>query len=426
MKRSAVSEAKHRDLEDRTGVQKSPSAELPREDAVDLRIILVSVARVWKVAALAFLITLPIALGGALLVPARYVASTKILLENRRPPVLQQQSLVGDPVLDLPAVETQIEVLSAAPLAKAVVLELGLDKIEQPGWLDGFKEALRTALQGIGLLSVPEVGRPSPADTATKSLLKNLSVTRIGRTFVLNISYRSKSPSEAIRVVDSLSRQYIDEQPKLKQQAITQTAVWLENRVGELRKQALSADRDVQDIRGNNRLADPAVLNRLEQLLADISEQLATKIAQKSEAEVRLAMARQGTIASEDISRIENELADAKTREQLLQGRWDLLNKEVSDARHIQAELGLREKAAKAVQESYANYLQRLMNVEQQNTFFLTEARILEPAEEAERQPRLVILALFAFLASVLVGLAVGIHRAFRRVETHRSREKVD
>ena len=99
--------------------------------------------------------------------------------------------------------------LSAAG-AEAVRLSRGAeDDIPTHAMLVSSPVVVRRAVESLGLNNLPSVDASAGVDAAVREVTENLSVTRPDRQAkILQITYRTQSPGEAVRVVKAVSESY--------------------------------------------------------------------------------------------------------------------------------------------------------------------------------------------------------------------------
>jgi succinoglycan biosynthesis transport protein ExoP len=119
-------------------------------------------------------------------------------------------------------------------------------------------------------------------------LLKGLEVERVGRTYVLNLSFTAATPELAARVSQGYGNAYLNDQLQSKYEATRRASVWLENRIAELKQQSYEADLKVQQFRSDNNLISASGQLVSEQQLSEINSQLITAQAATAEAKARL------------------------------------------------------------------------------------------------------------------------------------------
>jgi len=427
--------------------------------------------------------------------PAQYTATATLLIDSSPLRVLQnQQQQLGDIPLDTVQVGSQVEVLGSEKIALAVIRDLGL--AENP-------EFFKTG-NGISKLFSPSLpDTSSKADDERKALdefASHRNVTRVERTYALNISYTSRSPILAAKIANAIAEAYINDQLDAKYQTTRRASAWLQDRIGELKAQVTSADRAVLEFKEKNNIVDfggtsgpanPGPSSRLigEQQLFELNSQLSTARAATSEAKARLERIEQvrkldvgeaavaDTLRNEVITRLRNQYLDLSAREANWSTRYgpdhlaavNLRNQMEELRRNIGAELGRiaasyqsdyeiaktreenleravaglvsegqvtnrdrlglaeLESSAKVYHAVYDSFLQRNMEVIQQQSFPITDARVITSATPPSHKSKpigslvLAIAATMGIIASV--GIATlreaidGVFRTGRQIE---------
>ena len=136
---------------------------------------------------------------------------------------------------------------------------------------------------------------------ALAAFLAKRSVTRVGRTYVLDIGFTSLNPGGSAAVANAIADAYIVDQLESKYQTTRRASRWLQDRIKELRQQASDADRAVLDYKeknkiiavgGNSSSGGPRLLG--EQQLEDLNAQLGSARAAAQEAKARLERITEG------------------------------------------------------------------------------------------------------------------------------------
>lgn len=408
--------------------------------------------------------------------PPRYAASAKLLIDTSKVRILQQQGSVDTPV-DATQVETQVELLKSDKIALTIVNELRLD--EDPEFTAASRNYFRAALYRL----FPELlnSDTSLVRRAVSIFLANREVTRVGRTYVLDVSVTSLNPARAAQLANAIAEAYITDQLEAKYQATRRAGGWLQERIRELRQQASDADRLVLEYKEKNKIVDISSNNpsgaRLlgDQQLADLNTQLTTARAAAAEASARLdrideVMRRDvpdvdigDSLRSEIINKLrtsyldraakeaiwstrygKNHLAAVNLRDEMQELRRSINQElarisqsvrnehEIAKARVESLERGLRdlvvdaqavnrdrlglrelESNAQIYHTIYDNFLQRHMEAIQQQSFPITEARIVSPAEAPLQRSGPVMPLILG--AATVFGLALGIGLGFLR-----------
>jgi polysaccharide biosynthesis transport protein len=431
--------------------------------------------------------------------PPRYTAHAMLMIDSSKMRVLQQQQTpLADVPIDTAQVETQVEVLKSENIGLAVIKDLHLtEDPEFAGTGRGIVGAL-TRLAGNFFAfddgQTPQVSEAQLTRRTLGNFLDQRSITRVGRTYVLDIGFTSLSPGRAAEVANGIADAYVVDQLEAKYQTTRRASTWLQDRIAELRKQATEADGAVLDYKEKNKIVDVAIgatggnsssNTRLleEQQLAELSSQLSAARAATGEAKARLdriedVMKRDipdaavaDSLHSEVIIRLRNQYLDIAAREVIWSARYgsnhlaavnlrtqmDQLHRSIADELGRIAEsqksdyeiaksraealernmtklvgearatnrhrLGLREleSNAQVYHTIYDNFLQRYMEAIQQQSFPITEARVISAAA-APSSKSSPITSLVLSVATVLglilsCGLAVlreALDRVFR------------
>jgi succinoglycan biosynthesis transport protein ExoP len=237
-----------------------------------------------------FTLALCIGLAGVYLLtaPKRYTGSAVLLIDSRKMQGLQTQVATGgDNPIDSAMVDSQVEILKSETVASAVVKDLRLiDSPEFTGGDGGLLSSIAALFSGMS----PE-SRPSDEQLrrgAIDRLTSGLTIKRVGLSYVIEISFQSLSPDQAARVANAVAENYIVDSLESKYQASRRAAVWLQDRLKELRAQASSAERGVVDFKAKNNIVDAGGRLLTEQQLAEINSSLTVARAQRAEAQAKL------------------------------------------------------------------------------------------------------------------------------------------
>jgi polysaccharide biosynthesis transport protein len=445
-----------------------------------------------------FVVACSVALGLIYLIttPASYTSHAMLLIDSSKLRVLHQQDApLGDAPIDTAQVETQVEILKSENIGLSVIKDLKLtDDPEFAGSGGGLVGNL------LGLLASPKV----PSETGlTRQVLATFlakrTITRVGRTYVLNIGYTSLNPAHSAFIANAIADAYIVDQLESKYQATRRASAWLQDRIKELRQQVSDADRAVLDYKEKNNIvavggSSPSGGSaRLlgEQQLEELNTQLGSARAAAEEAKARLERITEvmkkdvpdatvtDSLRNEVINRLRNNYLDLASKEAIWSARYganhlaavnlrtqmtemrrailDELGRiaqgyksdfEIAKSRaeglerNLQSlvansqvtnrdRLGLRdlESTAQVYRTLYDNFLQRYMEAIQQQSFPITEARIISPAAAPQQKSgplTYIVLGLAGAIGLVLsFGVALlreavdRVFRTTRQVETN-------
>ncbi|AWN40552.1 polysaccharide biosynthesis tyrosine autokinase [Methylobacterium durans] len=433
------------------------------------------------------LIALGIATTYILLASPIYLGKSSLLLDTRRLQIFQQQSFVSEVNFDQPVVDSQIEIVKSEAIARSVVENLRLDDdpefTGQPSRLVGF---IKSALPNWLLVRLAERNAPSATNAADerlqaaiRHLRTNLVVQRVRLTYVIDIGFASRDAAKAVAVANAVAEAFIADQTQTKQSTTKRAAAWLQERMIELREQAVVADRAVQDFKTKNNIvqiggtsldeqkltqlttqlvtareqtADTRakvervtemlasrtpdailsatlqndVMNRLRQQYVDLSRQEAyymPRLGAEHEVLINLhkEMRQIEEAARSELKRIaegyQSDLRLAQAREEAAETRLSEQTKREAGTRQEHGALKVLESTAKSYQALHDAFLQRFMEATQQQNFASTEARVITAATRAEKvAPK---PALVLTLATVLgLGAALGLGYLRERIES--------
>jgi succinoglycan biosynthesis transport protein ExoP len=291
--------------------------------------------------------------------PQRHTGSSLLLFDIRTAEPFQQRGY-PNAAADSAYVDSQVEVLKSEAIARSVVRNLNLlsdpEFTSQSRGLPGIIRKVSNALVGTGRLpkESDQWGRTVAAFQA------NLTIKRIGSTYVVQIDYRSLDATKAARISNAVSEAYLVDQHDSKYRVAYDVEVWIQDRLSKLKAQAQNAERAVAEYKSKNNVVDAAAPAPLlnEQQLADLSS-----------------------------------------------GRRVLLKD--------------LESSAQTYRMLYETFLQRITEVTNQQSFPTNEARIVSEASpmlvRSDPKPVLVLGA------ASLLGLLVGLGIAFAREHLDRS-----
>ena len=306
----------------------------------------------------------------------------------------------------------------------------------------------------------------------------NVDVKRVQRTLVLEISYRSSDPSKAAVIANAYADAYLVDQLDAKYEATRRASSWLLDRMAELKQQVMTSDLAIQKFKADNDLvaAGGKLLN--EQQLGEVNSALVTSRAETAKAEARYARIKaiidsrqtdavvteaignaaieqlrskflvaakreselstrlgptHGAVASlraemreyerlmfDELGRISesylSELVIAQAREKSLRGSMQGLVGINASANETAVALRELEREAETFRTLYQSFLQRYQEAVQQQSFPITEARIITSARPpgAPSHPRKTTILALSLLLGAGVGVCFGALRELR------------
>jgi succinoglycan biosynthesis transport protein ExoP len=234
--------------------------------------------------------------------PPQFLAQAELLIDTRKAQLFQQQSLVGDSLVDSTAVDSQIEVLKSEAIAASVIKQLHLTS--DPEFVGSKPGILGTILGYLSSTAPPsELVLEQRAQGVFRS---KIFPRRVATTYVVDIGFLSLNPDRAAQIANAAADAYIDDQLEAKYQVTRRAGFWLQERIQELQQQASTAERAVLDFKKANNIVDAGGRLIGEQQLAELNSQIVLTRAATAEARARLD--RISEITKHDVTEIDNVL----------------------------------------------------------------------------------------------------------------------
>jgi Mrp family chromosome partitioning ATPase/capsular polysaccharide biosynthesis protein len=185
-----------------------------------------------------------------LLTPSEYVARADLLIEPGKQQALWQTSGIVDLTIDNAQVESQVEVLQSERIATDVIAKL--DLINDPEFRKSGTDYER---QRAALVEFENA----------------LSARRIGQSYVIEVSYRSRDPEKSARITNAVTDAYLRDQQQAKRDVAQQASQWMENQITDLGVQLNTAAAAVQAFRVSRGISETGVGNQ-PQLIDKLTE----------------------------------------------------------------------------------------------------------------------------------------------------------
>lgn len=282
----------------RPGSEAGASASLQNELGAILRIV----TRHARLILIMGAVSLLVAVGYAYTQPVIYRATAQINLDPRRmalsTPVNTQGMRRDEPMIDSGRADSEAEVIKSERIIRSVVLTLDLvnaPEFNRPP--SGF--SFRRLLAGSQTTTKPTEEDRILDVVAAVGL--GLSVNRIDKSYVINVSYDAENPVFAARVANGFIEAYIRDQFDSNAETGQLAANWLKSRLKQLGEQARAADAEAVNFRRDNNIALVGGASIDEQQLSTLSTQLAEAVAKKADAKAHLDRIAELDPKSEDV-----------------------------------------------------------------------------------------------------------------------------
>jgi len=260
----------------------------PADHAISLVHVRDFFARQWRLIAIITALSMILGVCYIIVAPNKYTAQADMIIDTKRVTWTQSELSSENRTVEDASVESEIETTKSEKVAIAVINRLKLT--EDPEFI-GYGKSLSRRL-----FTIFRSGDRSEADLSQDELLRralsefkaNLRVTRLGRSYIEQIAYTSLDPQKAATIANAIADAYVDDQLQAKYEATHRASIWLEQRIGELRKQASDAYKAVQDFKSANNI----IIGTDGKLASEVElDQLGTALA-KARAETTQAQAK--------------------------------------------------------------------------------------------------------------------------------------
>ncbi|MEZ5811696.1 MAG: exopolysaccharide transport family protein [Rhizobiaceae bacterium] len=254
---------------------------------VDLGTLVSSIADNWLRILLTALAVAALALAVAWMLPPKYKAETRILIETRESIYTRPDGARDDerPILDQEGVASQVELITSADLLKQVAAKLDLASRAE------FDESVGMSAVGrllvlTGLKNDP--GEIPAEERVLKTLRKKLTVAHVDNSRVIVIEFSSNDRRLAAAVPRAIAEAYVNLQRDAKLQSNSDATEWLEQEIDDLRARVREAEAKVASFRAESDIfvgEDDAPLAT--QQLAELSTELSRVRASRSSAQAK-------------------------------------------------------------------------------------------------------------------------------------------
>ncbi|MGE7371185.1 polysaccharide biosynthesis tyrosine autokinase [Neorhizobium sp. NPDC001467] len=381
---------------------------------------------------------------------------------------------------DEASILSQLEIIKSDSVADAVVDKLNLSQNPVFTGASGFSLGKLLGPLNIAQWFRSDEDVAEDTRTMARTILqKNMAVARSGQSYVINLGYTSPSAQLSSDIANAYASTYLLDKFNARFQSTRRASEWLEQRLAELKQQVMDSDLAVQKFRRDNGLIaakDGLLVN--EQQLSELNSSLI--VAQADTARAQAKYNRIQTIINErrsdalvtdalvnsisanlrdkyltasrrhaeisqkfgenhvqavrlrgemqqyeeqmfdELGRIaesyQSELDVARAKQKSLEENVASLTSVSAMAGETQVQLRELERSADSYKNLYQTFLARYQEAMQQQSFPVTEARVITqatPPLKPSRPNKPMLMTLFAFFGLV-VGASIGGFREFR------------
>lgn len=209
-----------------------------------------------------------------------YEASARILYGAVRGGGSDQRPTIDTGIGDMP-IDAQIELIrSDATVARVID---GLNLVDDPrtktefNRLSKLMEWAKSEFPAIAKLTDAAGQTPKPLDRAAlmDAMLRRLDVKRVGRSPIVEITFKASDPNFAAQIANAFAKAYVDGQIAANTTLSAQTSEWLAARVADLRAKADAKDKEIRAYKASQNLElDGDGASLVEKRLADVDANL--------------------------------------------------------------------------------------------------------------------------------------------------------
>ncbi|MEM6938796.1 MAG: polysaccharide biosynthesis tyrosine autokinase [Pseudomonadota bacterium] len=416
--------------------------------------------------------------------PRSFTATATVMLDPREQRVLAaQDQVVSDLKLSSPILESEVAIIKSARLLRGALTEVGLDRFSPfyptqnvpsvPAriWaqlVDWVQPAADQTLAPPTAID-PEAQR---INAIIHRLRQGLSVTRLGDSYVIEVSVKTPDPVLSADTANALAEHYIAQQLQERRRVAESATQWLSDQVSARRSDLASAEAGVERFRREQIHLSRTDDSLLEQQLAALNAQLVDARAARTTETARLDQIRrlietEGAIAAAETQQspfvlairtdqaalsqedrrlsetygpqhperqriaaqlaqlagvIEREVANIAQayaneasvlalREEALQAEVGRIQTLMADRANETLALRQLERDAEAARETYNEVLSRLGETRAQTEIQRAEARLVNEAQIplAPSAPRIKLLTAFGASLGLTLGLLAAL-----------------
>jgi polysaccharide biosynthesis transport protein len=264
--------------------------------SINLADLVRSLRRNWLLPLFGLLTGLAIATAYIALAPDMYKSTARLVIDTSVNRYLQTNKIVDAPIFDDTETSSQMYVLGSESVIIPVVRSLNLAKdpefVGPPAGQKHFwdsAEILKSAKRFLGLGTDASAEPDNNLErTAVETFFKRLTVDRVDTPSVINVTFASEDSKKAATIANAVVESYIANSIDAKLQSTRIASQMIQERLPELKQQAMDADRVLQEFKiANNLVSVDKGSPSAEQILG-LSTQLANSKVAIAEAKARL------------------------------------------------------------------------------------------------------------------------------------------
>ena len=234
-------------------------------------------------------------------IPPMYTGATKVILEGRSSRIVDFREVVGGLRMNRSTFRGEVEVIRSRKLAQRVIEELKLEEhpffnpklrpkkpfYESLNPMTWVKRGYRALFPPVHQEVDPEIQRQRAADRLVSRFLGKLSVRQVTLSPVIQISYTTPDPELSARIANAVAETYVVSQLEAKFEATRKAAVWLNERLEDLRTNVRDTERAVAAYRARHGIVSGRGANLTGEKLSELNSQYILSQSERAEVEAR-------------------------------------------------------------------------------------------------------------------------------------------
>jgi capsular exopolysaccharide synthesis family protein len=215
--------------------------------------------------------------------PKTYYAATSILISEQASTPQEELSASVPMLRNETTVLNEMQVLRSLQLADRVAANINVEQANAILWppVSMARDFLTIIVAGVKSY-LPDL-EAAPIDTgeikvdsiykaAALTLQRDVGLTRVGRTFAIEISYIHSDPVLAATIVNGYATTYLQDRQLANLEAADRSTEWLLAHIEEVRVSANAAAAEAEAFRMNNRASNNQTLRQLEQRASTLND----------------------------------------------------------------------------------------------------------------------------------------------------------
>lgn len=313
-------------------------------DRLDLRVLVSIFRRRLRLFAAIVGSCLLLALLVTLYQPKAFLAIADVVMNKDRGELVPDPATAArDTPLRSEEIDTEVKIIQSHEMASKVIAALKLDQNPAMVAAVSGRSGMRASLAQMFGTAPPAPDREILQRRLADALLANLTADRMETAYAIRIGYTASDPRLSAAIVNQFARSYANSAVDAKRAENEKTLTMLRSRIEELRQQAQTDFRAVQNFRVRNNLLSAQATQLSELEAAAYGQQLsaarAAAAADRGRADAAGGVAAAATVTSPVVSSLRSQRAALSIKVAELSGRYLAGHPDLVEARRELADI---------------------------------------------------------------------------------------